>query len=129
ASPSATRHPPHHSQELAGGGMESAAPSECYSRGLWKRQPHKKWPNNESDTTHHPSPARVARFAHARDGGPDLVAQQRVEIVADRAKLAGEHEIGRARMRMRHVDRGLDAAGPRGHDDNAIGQEHRLSQR
>src|SRR5262245_14104315 len=47
------------------------------------------------------SPVRVARLAHARHGGPDLVAQQRVELVADRAELAREHEIGRARMRLR----------------------------
>ena len=47
-----------------------------------------------STTTAHPrSPLRVARLAHAGDGGPDFIAQQGVEVVANATELLGEHEI------------------------------------
>src|SRR5262245_53726196 len=74
------------------------------------------------------SSLRVTRLAHARDRRPDLVAQLRVEVIADFAELAGQHEVGRARMRLWHVDAGFDLSRPRRHHDDAVGEEYRLGE-
>src|SRR5439155_11324054 len=75
------------------------------------------------------SPARVAGLAHARDGRPDLVAQERVKVVADFSEFLCEHEVGRAWMRLRNDDACLHPPRPRRHHDDAVGEKDGLGKR
>src|SRR5262249_55112205 len=72
---------------------------------------------------------RVACLPHGGDGLADLVAQQAVELLADVLERVGEHEIGRAWVRLRHRDARLDLAGPRRHHHDTVGEEDGLCKR
>ena len=82
----------------------------------------------KSSAAHDALPFASLGIALRRHGAPDLVAQQRIKLVAQRVEARLEHEIGRARMRCIDLDDGFDLAGPRRHHGNAVGEKYRFGE-